>query len=100
MKRYDRFADFYPVHLAMHSHPTNRRLHLLGNALALGALAYAIVARSPWTLLAMPALANGLAFIGHRFLQKDKPGVAQYPVWGTIGNWVMTKDVVFGKLRW
>jgi hypothetical protein len=100
MKRYDRFADFYPVYLAMHSHPTNRRLHLLGNALALGALAYAIATHNFWALLAMPALASGLAFIGHRFFQKNKPGVRHYPVWGTIGNWVMTKDVLLGKLRW
>ena len=100
MKRYDRFADFYPVYLAMHSHPTNRRLHLLGNALALAALAYAIAARNPWALLAMPAFASGLAFVGHRFFQKNKPGVRHYPVWGTIGNWVMTKDILFGKIGW
>ena len=100
MKRYDRFADFYPVYLAMHSHPTNRRLHLLGNGLAVCAFFYAIVARNPWALLAMPALASGLAFIGHRFFQKNRPGVANYPVWGTLGNWVMTKDVLLGKIGW
>jgi hypothetical protein len=100
MQRYDRFADFYPVYLKMHSHPTNRRLHLTGNALAIGALAYAIVARNPLALLAMPAFASGLAFIGHRFFQKNRPGVVHYPVWGTIGNWVMTKDVLLGKIRW
>ena len=55
---------------------------------------------NPWALLAMPAFASGLAFIGHRFFQKNKPGVVDYPVWGTIGNWVMTKDVLFGKLKW
>jgi len=100
MKRYDRFADFYPVYLAMHSHPTNRRLHMLGNALALGALACAVATRNPWALLAMPAFASGLAFVGHRFFQKNKPGVRHYPVWGTIGNWVMTKDILIGKIGW
>ena len=100
MKRYDRFVDFYPVYLKMHSHPTNRRLHLLGNALGLGALAYAIVARNPWALLAMPVLATGLAVIGHVYFQRNKPGVRHYPVWGMIGNWIMTKDVLLGKLNW
>jgi hypothetical protein len=100
MKRYDRFVDFYEAYLKMHSHPTNRRLHLAGNALALGALTYAIAAGNPWALLAMPAFASGLAFIGHRFFQKNKPGVVHYPVWGTIGNWVMTKDVLLGRIRW
>jgi hypothetical protein len=100
MKRYDRFADFYPVYLAMHTHPTNRRLHLVGNGLAVGALVLAIVTRNPWLLLAMPAFASGLAFVGHRVFQKNKPGVVHYPVWGTLGSWAMTKDVLLGKLRW
>ena len=100
MKRYDRFADFYPVYLKMHSHPTNRRLHLLGNGLAIGALVFAIVTRNPWALLAMPVLATGLALIGHRWFQGNRPGVFNYPLWGMFGNWVMTKDVLLGKLRW
>jgi hypothetical protein len=100
MKRYDRFAEFYPVYLAMHSHPTCRRLHLLGNGLAVGALVYAIVTRNPWALLAMPVLQTALAYVGHRFFQKNRPGVLRYPVWGAIGNWVMTGDVLRGKLGW
>jgi hypothetical protein len=30
VKRFGTFADFYPVYLAMHSHPTCRRLHVIG----------------------------------------------------------------------
>jgi hypothetical protein len=100
MKRYDRFADFYPVYLAMHSHPVCRRLHLLGNGLAVAALIYAIVTRNPWALLAMPVLQTGFAYVGHRFFQNNRPGVLRYPLWGSIGNWVMTGDVLRGKLRW
>jgi hypothetical protein len=100
MKRYDSFAEFYPVYLAMHSHPTCRRLHLLGNGLAIGALAYAIVALDPWALLAMPVFASGLSYVGHRFFQKNRPGVFHYPIWGTLGSWAMTRDVLLGKLRW
>jgi hypothetical protein len=100
MKRYDRFADFYPVYLAMHSDPTNRRLHVVGNGLAAGAGVFAIVTLNPWALLAMPALASGLAYVGHRFFQKNRPGVRDYPIWGTLGSWAMTRDVVLGRLRW
>jgi hypothetical protein len=100
MKRYDRFADFYPVYLAMHSNPTCRRLHLLGNGLAVAALIYAIVTRNPWALLAMPVLQTGLASVGHRFFQGNRPGVLHYPLWGAVGNWVMTRDVLRGKVAW
>jgi hypothetical protein len=100
MKRYDRFADFYPVYPAMRSHPINRRLHLMGNGLAIGALVFAIVTGNAWAVLAMPALATGLAYVGHRFFQKNRPGVANDPVWGMLGNWVMTKDVLLGNVKW
>jgi hypothetical protein len=100
MKRYDRFADFYPVYLAMHSDPTCRRLHLVGNGLAVGALVYAIVTFNPWALLAMPAFASGLSFIGHRFFQRNRPGVFHYPILGTLGSWAMTKDFLLGKIAW
>jgi hypothetical protein len=45
MKRYDRFADFYPVYLKMHSHPTNRRLHCWATGWPSGALGVSIVTR-------------------------------------------------------
>jgi len=100
MKRYARFADFYPVYLAMHSHPSCRRLHLVGNGLAVCALVYAIVTFNPWALLAMPAFASGLSYVGHRYFQRNRPGVFHYPFLGTLGSWAMTKDFLLGKIAW
>ncbi len=100
MKRYENFAEFYPDYLAMHSHPTCRRLHLAGNALAGGVLVFSIVTRNPWALLAMPVVSTAFAYVGHRFFQKNRPGVVSYPFYGTLGNLVMMKDVLTGKLRW
>jgi hypothetical protein len=57
-KRFTRFADFYPVYLAMHDNQTNRRLHLLGNVLVLAVLAATAVTRSWWLLLAAPIVGN------------------------------------------
>ena len=98
MKRYARFADFYPVYLAMHSNPTCRRLHLVGNGLAVGALVYAIVTLNPWALLAMPAFASGLSYVGHRYFQRNRPGVFTYPLYGLLGSWVMTWQAVTGRI--
>ena len=62
MKRYDRFADFYPVYLAMHRHSDQPAAASARQRAGLGALVYAIAARNPWALLAMPVFASGLAF--------------------------------------
>jgi hypothetical protein len=94
------FAAFYPVYLKMHSTAGCRRMHVVGNLLALGAAAFAAGAASPWPLLAMPVLASGCAAIGHFVFQRNQPGVFHYPVWGTIGAWVMTKDVLLKRTPW
>ena len=98
--RYRRFADFYPDYLAMHSHPTCRRLHVLGNFLGAAALILAIVTRSPWALAASPVLANACAWLGHFRFQKNRPGVLSYPLFGALGSWMMTKDVLVGRIAW
>jgi hypothetical protein len=100
MKRFATFAEFYPAYLKMHSTAGCRRMHVAGNLLALGAAAFAIGALNPWALLAMPVLANGCASIGHLVFQRNQPGVFHYPVWGTIGNWVLTKDVLLNREPW
>ena len=97
-KRFTRFADFYPVYLAMHDNPTNRRLHLLGNLFALVVLA-AAVSRSWWLLLAVPVVGNVPPWIGHYRFQQNRPGVFTYPVCGFIGSWAMTRDVLLGRIR-
>ncbi len=45
-------------------------------------------------------LQTTFAYVGHRFFQKHRPGVLRSPLWAGIGNWVMTGDVLRGKLRW
>ena len=99
-RRYRRFADFYPVYLAMHSDPRCRRLHLVGNLLGAAALILAVVTRSPWALAASPVLANACAWVGHLRFQRNRPGVWSYPLFGLLGSWMMTKDVLVGRLDW
>jgi hypothetical protein len=100
VKRFESFADFYPVYLRMHDHPTCRRLHVVGNVLGLAAVVAAAVAREPWVLVAAPVLVNGFAWVGHLFFQRNRPGVLHYPLYGALGNWVMTRDVLTGRLAW
>jgi hypothetical protein len=98
-KKLSSFSDFYPVYLAMHDHPTNRRLHLAGNLLALAAVVLAAVTRCWWLLLAALVVGNALPWIGHYRFQRNRPGVFTYPLYGFIGSWAMTRDVLIRKIR-
>ncbi|HXG94328.1 MAG TPA: DUF962 domain-containing protein [Blastocatellia bacterium] len=99
MKRYNSFADFYPFYLSEHSRPACRRLHLLGNTLVIATIVFAVATRTWWSLAALPVLGYGCAWIGHFFFQKNRPATFTYPLYSFIGDWVMTKDVVTGKIR-
>jgi hypothetical protein len=91
-KSFDSFSAFYPVYLRIHDHPTNRRLHVAGNLLGLGAIVLALVERRAWLVLLAPVLANAFAWIGHWRFQRNRPGVFSYPFYGMLGSWRMTWD--------
>ena len=93
------FADFYPFYLSEHSDITCRRLHYLGSILVLTVLAASLITRHyPW-LLALPFLGYGFAWIGHFFFEKNRPATFQYPLYSFLGDWVMLKDMVVGRIR-
>jgi hypothetical protein len=94
------FSAFYVVYLKMHNQPTCRRLHVVGNLLALVPLPVALVSRVAWWLLLMPVIANAFAWVGHIFFQKNRPGVLRYPLGASLGSWRMTWEVLTGRLPW
>lgn len=98
-QRYERFSDFYPYYLAEHSDPRCRALHYTGSVLVLLLLGYALVSRNFWWLLLMPVIGYGFAWVGHFFFERNKPATFDYPVYSLIGDWVMLKDFLTGRLH-
>jgi hypothetical protein len=94
-----RFADFYPFYLAEHSNRTNRRLHFLGTSLGVAALAHSLSTLNFWWLLAGVVAGYGCAWIGHFFVEKNRPATFTYPLYSFMGDWVMWKDMLVGKIR-
>jgi hypothetical protein len=95
--RFESFRDFYPFYLGEHRNATCRRLHVIGSALVLLALATAFAARNPWLLLLMPLIGYGFAWVGHFAFEKNKPATFAYPMWSLMGDWVMFAEVVTGR---
>ncbi len=97
--RFTSFTEFYPYYLTEHSNPTCRTLHFIGSWLVIGVIALAVY-RSHYTLLwFIPVVGYGFAWIGHFFYEKNKPATFKYPLYSLIGDWVMFKDILIGKIK-
>lgn len=93
------FAEFYPYYLSEHSNDTSRRLHYLGSTLVLALLAWSVLSQNFWWLLALPVLGYGFAWVGHFFFEKNKPATFKYPLYSFMGDWVMLRDALTGRIR-
>lgn len=99
MKPYANFREFYPHYLAEHSHRTSRRMHFLGSLGVLAFVALAILQRDPRWLLAAPVCGYGFAWVGHFVFEKNRPATFRHPLWSLMGDWVMFKDILTGRIK-
>lgn len=97
--RIQSFAEFYPYYLSEHQNVQCRRLHFIGTWGVLAVLGYAIWSRNPWLLLLLPLIGYGFAWIGHFVFEKNRPATFKYPGWSFMGDWVMFKDILVGKVK-
>jgi len=98
-KTYDRFSDFYPFYLSQHQNTACRRLHFVGSMGIILLLIYVVVSSQWWLLLLLPVLGYGFAWTGHFFFEKNQPATFTYPVYSLLGDWVMFKDMLTGKVK-
>ncbi|RUO20862.1 DUF962 domain-containing protein [Aliidiomarina iranensis] len=99
-EKFSSFKEFYPYYLQEHKNRTSRRLHVIGSVLVLVIIATAI-ASSNWALLwLVPLVGYGFAWVGHFFFEKNKPATFKHPLYSLMGDWVMLKDVLTGRLPW
>lgn len=98
MRRYVRFAEFYPFYLSEHSKRTTRRLHFVGSALALFCLMMMVLRADAWWLLAALVCGYGFAWVSHMTVEKNRPATFKYPLYSFMGDWVMFWQMVTGKI--
>lgn len=92
------FAEFYPYYLGEHNNPTCRRLHFVGTSLVIALLAF-IIGSGKWLLLlALPVFGYGFAWVGHFFFEKNRPATFTHPLYSLIGDFVMFRDILLGKI--
>lgn len=98
-KKFQSFSEFYPFYLSEHANSSCRGLHYVGSSLVLVLLGY-VLATGSWMLLwLLPVIGYGFAWVGHFVFEKNRPATFQYPVYSLIGDWVMLKDFLTGRLK-
>ena len=97
--KFTSFKDFYPYYLSEHKLKINKILHAIGSLAGLSFLIY-ILAIEQYEFIPVSFLSGyTFAWIGHFFFEKNKPATFQYPLYSFIGDWVMLKDILIGKIK-
>ena len=95
---FNSFRDFYPYYLSEHENPTCRRLHFVGSCVVIAFVVAAIVTLNAWWLLGALFSGYGFAWIGHFFFEHNRPATFKHPFYSFLGDWVMFKDMLTGKV--
>ncbi len=93
------FAEFYPYYLEEHSDANCRRLHFVGSLLVILVALYVIVTGKLLYLLLLPVIGYGFAWVGHYGFEKNRPATFKHPLYSLMGDWVMFRDMLIGRIR-
>jgi len=97
-KKYTSFWSFYPYYLTEHSDLTNRVLHFIGTAGLIGILITTIVLQKWWMLALIPVCGYGFAWVGHFFIEKNRPATFTYPLYSLGSDFVMFWHILTGQI--
>ena len=99
MARIQSFREFYPYYLSEHSKPRTRNLHYVGTTLFFVLLLTGLWRQQWYYFALLPVVGYGFAWVGHFFFEKNRPATFKYPFYSLLGDWVMYKDILTGKIR-
>lgn len=97
--RYASFEEFWPFYVAEHSKSLNRTLHFIGTSLAVSTAALGLVTGQKKLLMLAPVLGYGPAWVGHFFIEKNRPATFQYPLWSLLADFKMWSLIARGEMQ-
>jgi hypothetical protein len=97
-QRIGSFEEFWPYYVGEHRSPVCRGLHYLGTSLALLTVAYAILRAHPALAALSLVVGYGPAWIGHFFIERNRPATFKYPRWSLMSDFKMLGLALRGKM--
>lgn len=97
--KFANFAEFYPFYLSQHRQPGCRACHYVGSGLVLAVLTWLLLSQQWQLAWLLPLVGYGFAWLGHFFIEHNRPATFQHPWYSLVADWVMLKDWLSGQLQ-
>lgn len=91
-------TDFWHFYLHEHARPATRALHITGTTIAFLCLVAAAILLNPWFLLAGIIAGYGFAWVGHFFVEHNRPATFKHPWKSLAADWKMWALAITGRL--
>jgi hypothetical protein len=83
-ERFKTIDEFWPYYVNEHSNVITRRLHFIGNTNLFAWLLLALIQRRPSLVIFAVISSYLIAWIGHFFVERNRPATFQYPIWSAL----------------
>ena len=83
------FEEFWPFYVREHSKKATRILHFVGTTAAGACVLGGLLTKRRWLLAVAPVVGYGPAWIGHFFVEGNKPATFDHPLWSLRADGVM-----------
>ncbi|MBK6922152.1 MAG: DUF962 domain-containing protein [Deltaproteobacteria bacterium] len=97
-RRIESFEEFWPFYIGEHRVPICRGLHYFGTSMATSLALYATYAGAWWLIAVALVLGYGPAWVGHFFIENNKPASFKYPLWSLRADYRMLSFALRGKM--
>lgn len=92
------FEEFWPFYMGEHRNPLCRAFHYTGTLSGAAIALTGIVTLNPLLIPVGLVAGYGPAWIGHFFIEKNKPASFKYPLWSFMGDWKMVTYFLTGRM--
>ncbi len=93
------FEEFWPYYVLEHENQLNRKLHFVGTTAAMAVVGTALIKRNPALIPLALVAGYGPAWVGHFFVEKNKPASFKYPLWSLLGDFKMWGKTIRGTMN-
>lgn len=92
------FAEFWPFYVREHSQTATRVLHAAGTT-ASTLMIVGLLATGRWRWLpAALVVGYGFAWVGHFFVEHNRPATFKHPLWSLLADYKMVALMLSGRM--
>jgi hypothetical protein len=97
-RRYQNLQEFWPYYVSEHKQPLTRQLHFIGNTNLFFWLLLGLLMRRKSLVVWAVVSSYALAWIGHFWVERNRPATFQYPIMSAICDMVMYYKMWRGEM--